>query len=67
MSLDVDQSDDFVIELEKLDEPVQDELEQKEEKDELSKRVEEYLANVKRAAHIRPWDAGKSGIQAPGW
>lgn len=32
----------------------------------MSRKVKEYLDNVKRAAHIRPWDAGKAGIQAPG-
>lgn len=32
----------------------------------MTKKVEEYLANVKRAAHIRPWDVGKAGLQTPG-
>ena len=53
-----------ILELEKLNE---EKIEEKsEEKDEMTKKVEEYLANVKRSAHIRPWDFGKAGVQAPG-
>ncbi|XP_065225011.1 coiled-coil domain-containing protein 174 [Planococcus citri] len=52
-----------VNELEKFEgEKVEEKTEQK---DEMTKKVEEYLANVKRSAHIRPWDFGKAGVQPP--
>lgn len=36
------------------------------EKTEVTQKVEEYLANIKRSQHVRPWDVGKAGVKIPG-
>lgn len=32
----------------------------------LEQKVDEFLNVMKRSVHVRPWDVGKDGVQAPG-
>lgn len=49
-----------------LPDPSETHVKEVQESENLEKKIEEFLQNVERKRHVRPWDVGKEGVEPRG-